>query len=204
MNRKRHWDKVWAKAQPDKLSWFQPEPEVSLELIEASGIERSARVIDVGGGASLLVDRLLERGYTNLAVLDLSEAAIGHAKTRLGDLAEDLRWYTKDVTDFCAEQPFDLWHDRAVLHFLTTRRDQQSYVKSLLRSLDCGGHVIISTFALDGPKRCIGRRVIRYGPQDITALLGPCFRLLDTVPETHLTPGKIEQRFTYFRLKRVQ
>ena len=204
MNRKRHWDKVWSKDQPDGVSWFQPEPALSLELVEATGIDRNARIIDVGGGASVLVDRLLERGYTNLAVLDLSEAAIDNTKARLGTLAEKVTWYIKDVTDFVADQPVDLWHDRAVLHFLTRKRDQQSYVKALMRSLVCGGHVVISTFAHDGPKRCSGRRVVRYGPQDIAALLGRCFRLVDTIPETHVTPGKTEQRFAYFRLERVQ
>jgi len=175
---------------------------VSLGLIETTEIGRNASILDVGGGPSTLVDGLLDRGFENISVLDLSDSAIGHAKARLGASSERVSWISGDVTTFHADEPIDLWHDRAVLHFLTKKRDQELYARTLSKSLAPEGHVIIATFALDGPKRCSGLRVLRYGVREISALLGPEFLLLEVLRETHLTPGKIEQRFTYFRLQR--
>jgi hypothetical protein len=135
-------------------------------------------------------------------VLDLSNSAIGHAMARLGARSEQVTWIAEDVTTFRADQPIDLWHDRAVLHFLTNEHDREIYVQSLTESLAPTGHLIIATFALDGPRKCSGLKVVRYGPREITALLGESFQLLEIVHETHLTPGEIRQRFTYFRRQR--
>jgi len=202
VSRKKHWQKVWSEAQPGTVSWYQQTPDLSLRMIEASGIAKDARIIDIGAGASTLVDRLLGRGFKNIAVLDLEEASIRHTQARLGARSENVTWLIEDVTAFRADEPVDLWHDRAVLHFLTRKSDREAYVQALCRSLACEGHTMIATFALDGPKRCSGLPVVRYGPGEMAALFGPEFRLLDTVPETHVTPGTVEQRFTYFWLQR--
>jgi len=202
LKRRKHWEKVWSKARPHEVTWYQESPEVSFGLIEATGIDRDARILDVGGGPSTLADGLLDRGFDNISVLDLSDSAIGHARARLGARSENVSWATGDVTTFHADEPIDLWHDRAVLHFLTKKRDRELYVRTLSESLAPEGHVIIATFALDGPTRCSGLRVLQYGSREISALLGPDFQLLELLRETHLSPGKIEQRFTYFRLQR--
>jgi 2-polyprenyl-3-methyl-5-hydroxy-6-metoxy-1,4-benzoquinol methylase len=202
VKRRKHWENFWSKARPRNVTWYQESPEISLGLIEATGIDRDARILDVGGGASTLVDGLLDRGFENISVLDLSNSAIGHAKARLGTRSEQVSWANEDVTTFHADEPIDLWHDRAVLHFLTKQRDRDLYARALSESLAPEGHVIIATFALDGPKRCSGLRVLRYGSREISTLLGPDFQLLEILRETHVAPGKIEQRFTYFRLQR--
>ena len=202
MTRRKYWEGLWSKASPNEVTWFQESPETSINLIEATGVTRDARILDVGGGASTLVDGLLDLGYEDIAVLDISDSAIGHAKARLGSRSAQVSWTIEDVTSFHADEPIDVWHDRAVLHFLTEQRDQDLYVQSLVESLAPTGHAVISTFALDGPKRCSGLEVLRYGPQEISALLNENFQLLETVHETHISPGEIEQRFTYFRLQR--
>jgi len=184
------------------VTWYQDSPGVSLGLIEATRIGRDARILDVGGGASTLVDGLLDRGFENISVLDLSASAIGFAKARLGMRSEHVTWTVEDVTTFHADQPVDLWHDRAVLHFLTEKRDLDLYVQTLIESLAPSGHVIISTFAIDGPKKCSGLDVVRYGPQEIAALFGEGFQLLEILHETHSSPGMVKQRFTYFRFQR--
>jgi 2-polyprenyl-3-methyl-5-hydroxy-6-metoxy-1,4-benzoquinol methylase len=184
------------------VGWYQESPNTSLGLIEATGIDPDARILDVGGGASTLVDGLLDRGFENASVLDLSKSAIGHARSRLGARSDQVTWITEDVTTFRPARPFVLWHDRAVLHFLTKIHDRELYVQSLTESLAPTGHVIIATFALDGPKKCSGLEVVRYGSREMTALLGGDFTLLEIVHETHLTPGDIKQRFTYFRFQR--
>lgn len=202
MNRQQHWEGVWSRDNPREVGWYQESPRVSLNLVEKTGIDLDARILDVGGGASTLVDGLLDRGFRNIEVLDLTESAFGHSSSRLGSRAEDVMWTTKDVTAFRATQSIDLWHDRAVLHFLTEERDRELYVQSLINSIAPKGHAIIATFALDGPKKCSGLEVVRYGSREIMTLLGGDFQLLEIVRETHLTPGKTKQRFTYFRFQR--
>lgn len=184
------------------MTWYQDSPEVSLGLIEATRIGRDARILDVGGGASTLVDGLLDRGFENISVLDLSHSAIGHTRARLGARSEQVTWIAEDVTTFRAAQPVDLWHDRAVLHFLTNEQDRKLYLQTLIESLAPSGHVIIATFAIDGPKKCSGLEVVRYGPQEIAALLGESFQPLEMLHETHCSPGMVKQRFTYFRFQR--
>ena len=161
LKRQKHWDRVWSRDHPQEVGWYQQSPEVSLGLVEATGIDLDARILDVGGGASTLVDKLLDLGYENISVLDLSASAIGHAKDRLGARSERVTWTAEDVTTFRAAHPINLWHDRAVLHFLTKKRDRELYVQSLTHSLAPTGHVIIATFALDGPKECSGLKVVR-------------------------------------------
>ena len=202
MNRQQHREKVWSRDNPREVGWYQEAPTVSLGLIKNTGLDLDARILDVGGGASTLVDGLLDRGFINIEVLDLTDSAFDHSRSRLGTRSERVKWTTKDVTTFRAAQPIDLWHDRAVLHFLTKKRDRELYIQSLTESIAPNGHAIIATFALDGPKKCSGLEVVRYGSREIMTLLSGDFQLLEIVRETHLTPGKTKQRFTYFRFQR--
>lgn len=201
MNRKEHWNQVYQTKRTNDVSWHQRRPDVSLALITASGVSKDAGVIDVGGGASTLVDFLLGDGYSNLAVLDLSVAALTHSRSRLGARAAGVKWFEADVTSFEPPHRFGLWHDRAVYHFLTAADDRRGYVSTLRRTLQPGGTVIISTFALDGPAKCSGLDVIRYDEQAIRSELGAEFQLQEVRRETHMTPWESEQRFIYFRFE---
>jgi SAM-dependent methyltransferase len=203
MDAKGHWERTYSRRSPSEQSWHQDSPTLSLELIERSAIGRDARILDVGGGSSMLVDRLLDRRYRDVSVLDLSEAALQHARDRLGPAGDHVRWIVGDVTTFRAESPIDLWHDRAVLHFLTAERDRAAYHAVLDRSLTANGQAVIATFATDGPERCSGLPVVRYGEESMRAFLGPGFRLLESVIETHRTPAGVDQRFVYFRAGRI-
>lgn len=200
MDRHEHWNQVYRTKGPRDVSWYQRSPDLSLALIAAAAIGKDAGVIDVGGGASTLVDCLLDRGYTRLAVLDLSGAALEHSRTRLAARAGEVEWFEADVTSFDPPRRFGLWHDRAVFHFLTAAGDRRGYVATLRRTLRPGGSVVIATFALDGPPKCSGLEVVRYDEQSMVAELGPEFQLLEVQRETHVTPWQSEQRFSYFRL----
>jgi ubiquinone/menaquinone biosynthesis C-methylase UbiE len=202
MNRKDHWEQVYQTKAPDDVSWFQTQPATSLKLIEASGVAKDAGIIDVGGGASVLVDFLLDAGFTKLAVLDISAAALEHARRRLGKRADSVEWLEADVTTFQPARQFGLWHDRAVFHFLTDKADRQKYVQTMKRTLTPGGHVVIATFATDGPPKCSGLEVARYDAAAICAELGAEFHLVEQASETHTTPWQTEQKFGYFRFAR--
>ena len=200
MNRHEHWNQVYQTKGTDDVSWYQRRPDLSLALIAASGVSKDAGIIDVGGGASMLVDFLLDDGYTRLAVLDLSGVALSHSRTRLGARAGGVEWFEADVTSFEPPHRFGLWHDRAVFHFLTAADDRRGYISTLRRTLQPGGAVVISTFALDGPPKCSGLEVMHYDEQSIHAELGAEFQLQEVRRETHVTPWASEQRFIYFRL----
>lgn len=203
MTGKSHWDRVYGARAPEALSWFQPQAERSLRWIAEAGLAPSASIIDVGGGASILVDGLLARGFTDLWVLDLSAVALARARERLGAEAERVRWLEADVTQ--AELPaayFDLWHDRAVFHFLTEPDQRSAYVAALGRALKPGGQVIMATFAEDGPSRCSGLPVVRYRPETLQAELGDDFELLHHEKEAHRTPAGAVQEFLYCRFRR--
>ena len=202
MNRAEHWNQVYQCNSPDDVSWFQTRPAASSKLIEGCGVGKANGIIDVGGGASMLVDFLLDAGYTQLAVLDISVAALDHAKGRLGARADAVDWIAADVTTFVPTRQFGLWHDRAVFHFLTEKADRQKYVETMKRTLAPEGHTIIATFATDGPEKCSGLAVSRYDGPAICAELGAEFQLLEQVNETHVTPWKTEQQFSYFRFAR--
>ena len=199
MNPNAHWNQVYQAKDPGEVSWYQRRPDTSLALIAASGMSEDAGIIDVGGGASVLVDCLLGDGYTHLAVLDVSGAALNHSRSRLGARASTVEWFEADVTSFEPPHRFGLWHDRAVFHFLTDADDRRSYLATLHRTLKPGGTVVISTFALDGPAKCSGLDVVRYDEQAMLAELGAEFQLQEVRRETHVTPWQSEQRFIYFR-----
>lgn len=202
MDRREHWEQVWRSKPPEQVSWFQRDPAVSLELIEAAHIGRGAGIIDVGGGASVLVDRLLDLGYRDLAVLDISAAALAATRMRLGPRAASVAWHESDVTHFEPPRRYGLWHDRAVFHFLTAADDRRRYVRTLERSLDPGGTAVIAAFAPDGPPKCSGLEVMRHDESSLTAELGAGFELCESRRETHRTPWQSEQRFIYCRFRR--
>jgi 2-polyprenyl-3-methyl-5-hydroxy-6-metoxy-1,4-benzoquinol methylase len=201
-DRKAHWEQIYATKSPAEVSWYQAEPTLSLELIHNAGVPRSARIIDVGGGASVLVDFLCREGFTQVAVLDISGAAIRYAQTRLGKAADRVEWFESDITAFSPPHRFDLWHDRAVFHFLTKAQDRTRYVRVLRQALVPGGHVIIAAFALGGPTQCSGLDVVQYDAESMAAELGAEFTLRQASQELHRTPGNKQQPFNYFRFQR--
>lgn len=203
MQAKDHWENVYSTRQTDAVSWFQPHADLSLDLIKATGVDREAGIIDVGGGASTLVDDLIADGYTDLAVLDLSAAALDAARKRLGSQADRVEWIVADITKVeLGEQRYDIWHDRAVFHFLTDPADRAAYVQTVLRSVKPGGHVIVATFAEDGPLQCSGLPVMRYRPGELHDQFGETFTLLKHQKEVHSTPSGAMQQFIYCYCRR--
>jgi len=203
IDRKQHWEQVYTSKSSLEVSWYQAEPRLSLELIQRSGIGREAPIIDVGGGASLLVDRLQAEGYKRLAVLDISAAALATARHRLGPRAGEIEWIEADVTQFVAPHAFALWHDRAVFHFLTAGEDRRRYVEALRHALVPDGHVVIAAFAIGGPTVCSGLEIVQYDATKLLAELGPDFRLEEELAEIHRTPAGKDQKFGFFRLRRI-
>jgi len=199
MDRKQHWETVYSTKSDGEVSWFQPTPETSLRMIGSRPL--SSRIIDIGGGASRLVDALLDRGYSELSVLDISAAALSVAKYRLGSRAGSVNWIVADITQWRPLGTFDVWHDRAVFHFLTEASDRRAYIASLQSALTKNGAAIIATFAEDGPERCSGLPVQRYSPETLRAELGPSFRLVESTVESHSTPAGKEQRFQFSRFE---
>ena len=194
-----HWEGVYGSRAPDRVSWFRPHLETSLALVErAARGSQSASVIDVGGGTSTLVDDLTERGYSNVTVLDISQAALDIAKRRLGEAAATVRWLRADVT-MASFQPnsYDVWHDRAVFHFLTRPQDRLAYVRNVALAVKPGGHVIVSTFGPEGPRKCSGLDVSRYDAESLHGEFGAHFRLLESSIELHDTPFGTRQQFLY-------
>lgn len=202
MNRRNHWNAVYATKGEHDVSWFETLPAVSLEMIEASGVNQHTCVLDVGGGDSRLIDNLAARGMDCLAVLDISRAALERARRRLGAAAAVPIWIESDVTSSWTLKPMDIWHDRAVFHFLVTADDRARYVSHLRDVLKPGGSAIIATFALDGPERCSGLPVQRYSPEMVAAELGQDFSLVEARPHQHHTPWGAVQSFQYSRLVR--
>lgn len=201
MDKKSHWEDVYSKKQPSEVSWHQARPDFSLRLMAAAKLDKAAPIIDVGGGASTLVDCLLDDGYQNLSVLDISKQALLHAKSRLGSRAKEIKWLESDVTQFQPTQTYQFWHDRAVFHFLTDAEDRKKYLQVLAASLDSKAYVMLATFALDGHEKCSGLPVQRYSAQTLQQTLGNAYQLILTDQETHLTPGGNPQRFTYYLFK---
>ncbi len=202
-SRSAHWETVYTTKGENEVSWFQENPAPSLELIAMARLNPEAAIIDVGGGASRLVDGLLARGFQNITVLDLSEAALLVAKARLGDQAKRVQWVVADVTTWEPPRTYDLWHDRAAFHFLTDDSARSAYVDRLKKALRRPGHVIIGTFAPDGPERCSGLPVARHDAVSLAAMLGAEFELLDTRRHEHVTPWGSTQRFQFSTFRRV-
>ena len=197
MDRRTHWEEVYRTKQPTDVSWYQADPARSLALIAAAGLDPTDPIIDVGGGASLLVDRLLALGYRDLTVLEIAAPALDLVRRRLGPSAEHVTLIQADVTAFVPTRQYALWHDRAVFHFLTEAADRQAYFRALKAALRPAGHAIIATFALDGPPRCSGLDVVRYDVARLAAELGPSFNLVQLEHEQHVTPTERVQSFQY-------
>ena len=200
MNSQKHWNSVYSTKGERDVSWFESLPAISIRMIEAAGLTPETCVLDVGGGDSRLVDHLTARGLDCLAVLDVSEAGLHRAQARIGSASAAVTWITADVTDEWSLKPVDIWHDRAVFHFLTDADDRLRYIAHMHQTLKPGGAAIIATFALDGPAKCSGLPVARYSPDTLAAQLGPAFQLVEGVPHAHHTPWGSTQAFQYSRL----
>jgi SAM-dependent methyltransferase len=198
MQSKDHWEQVYITKASDSVSWFQPHAEMSMRLIGETGLGHDAAIIDVGAGASTLVDDLLDDGYCHVTILDLSAAALAETKQRLGMRSSRVQWRVADITlaDF-EPHSFDIWHDRAVFHFLTSDDDRRKYVHQVLRALKPGGHVIMATFGVKGPTQCSGLPVMRYEPEALHAEFGEAFVLLKHEEQMHHTPFGTDQQFVY-------
>ena len=199
MNKQQeHWEKVYQTKAPDAVSWFQEHATRSLEIIRSIGAASNAQIIDVGGGTSTLVDDLLIGGFKHMSVLDLSASALEVARKRLGPLGQNVTWITGDIrTVDLPAQTYDIWHDRAVFHFLTEPADRMAYVRQVIRAVKPGGHVIVATFAPNGPQLCSGLPVVRYDPDQLHGEFGPTFELLEHTSEAHKTPWGSVQHFVY-------
>lgn len=196
-DREGHWQNVYTAKDETEVSWFQENPAPSLELLAVTGAQENSAIIDIGGGASRLVDALAHRGYEDLTVLDISAAALDVAKRRLGARATRVEWIAADITTWEPKRPYDVWHDRAAFHFLTEASDRSAYIARLRRALRPGGHAIIGTFAPDGPEKCSGLPVARHDAQSLSAVLGGEFALVTTRRHEHLTPSNARQRFQF-------
>jgi len=197
MAQREHWDRIYRSRAASDVSWYQPEATVSLELIRRAAPDLDSAIVDVGGGASTLVDGLLDAGYRDVTVLDLSAAALEVARNRLGPRASGVTWVEGDILTVPLASGFAVWHDRAVFHFLTDPRDRDRYIARAGEAVMAGGHVIVASFAPDGPTRCSGLEVVRYSPEGMHAEWGAGFRLVDSVREEHHTPSGAIQAFTY-------
>ena len=198
MDNKEHWDKVYNTKSPESVSWYAPHLETSLNLIHQASSNKTSAIIDIGGGEATLVDDLLSEGYSNISVLDISQKAIDVARGRIGKQADMVHWYCADITQATLPQNyFDVWHDRAVFHFLTEELDRLKYVEQVVQSVKKGGYVIMSTFGLGGPEKCSGLNVMRYDAKNLHHQFGKSFNLINSSTEIHKTPLGTTQQFLY-------
>ena len=203
MDPREHWQRTYTRRPPTQVGWYEPDPAMSRRLVMAAVDEGAESVIDVGGGGSLLVDQLLDLGVGRVTVMDISEAGIDVARERLGERASDVEWMVGDVTALDDVGSFDVWHDRAVFHFLLDRDARRRYVALSEQTVGLGGTAIMATFSHDGPERCSGLPVHRYEPEELAQECGPLWLLSDSERYVHLTPGGVEQAFVYSVFRRV-
>ncbi|NBX69536.1 MAG: class I SAM-dependent methyltransferase [Proteobacteria bacterium] len=198
MNLKTHWEKIYELKNDTEMSWYQPLAENSMKLIEKAQIDEKAKIIDVGGGNSVLVKNLVDKGYSGITVLDISQNAIDRSKVQLGSESKQVEWFVGDIRETPLQQDhFDLWHDRAVFHFFTEEADRQLYLEQVNRSLKKDGFLVIAAFCLAGPEKCSGLPVRRYDPEILSRELGPKYELRELIQEPHHTPWGSEQCFIY-------
>lgn len=198
MDKKQHWENVYESKAHDQVSWYRGHLETSLTMIVDTGVQKDASIIDVGGGSSTLVDDLLDDGFVDVSVLDISSKAIATSRERLGIKSEKVDWIIGDITDMkLPGDHFDVWHDRAVFHFLTREVDRRKYVDLVMRSLKVGGHIIVASFGPDGPQKCSGLDVVRYSPDSMHDEFGDDFKLVKSLGESHQTPFGTSQEFVY-------
>lgn len=202
MNREEHWQGIYTKKAQEEFSWFQPVPRASLDLIKNLDLPQNASIIDIGGGDSFLVDHLLQLGYTDITVLDISSKAIERAKARLGANQNNVHWIVSDVVNFLPERTYQLWHDRAVFHFLTDPSEQKTYRSMAEQGIANKGHLVMGTFSTKGPKKCSGIEVAQYDESSLTDCFSQGFEKIRCFEDTHLTPSQSEQVFQFCYLKR--
>ena len=196
--RRLHWENVYRKKRRDEVSWYREHLDTSLKFIINTGVSHDAAIIDVGGGNSTLVDDLLDAGFADVSVLDISSKAINDSRERLGPRADEVQWIVGDIT--AADLPperYDVWHDRAVFHFLTDVQDRRKYVAQAMKSIKTGGHIIVASFGFGGPEKCSGLEVVRYSPETMHSQFGKGFRMIENQAETHETPAGATQEFIY-------
>jgi ubiquinone/menaquinone biosynthesis C-methylase UbiE len=203
LGRQAQWENIYKITEARELSWFQADPAISLDLIRATGLKTGASIIDVGGGTSCLVDALLDNGFAAITVLDISEKALATTKARLGAQSDKVKWIVTDVTVWQPSETYDIWHDRAAFHFLTDSKDQAAYAERVLMAVRPGGHVIIGTFAPDGPERCSGLPVARHDAASLGEILGPSFELIGSRNQRHQTPMGTIERYQFSRFRRL-
>jgi trans-aconitate methyltransferase len=197
MSRKEHWEKIYSTKDPHEVSWTQSKPEISLELIAKFNLPKSASIIDIGGGDSKLVDFLIDEGYTNISVLDISAAAIERAKKRLGNKADQIKWIVADIVEFKPNEMYDLWHDRAVFHFLTKEDEIKTYRNTLEHH---ASNVVLGTFSVDGPFKCSGLEITQYSQEKFENAFSSSFKIIECVNHNHMTPFETIQKFVFARL----
>lgn len=199
---KEHWEKIYREKRPNEVSWWQDNPRTSLEFIRSLNLPRTAQIIDIGGGDSRFVDSLLDEGFENITVLDISEQAIARAKARLAERAQRVRWVVSDVNDFRPDRTYDIWHDRATFHFLTEEIRIGQYVSIVQQSVNPGGYLIIGTFSNDGPEKCSGLPVHQYDEQSLSSALQDGFERMRCITEDHTTPFNTKQNFLFCSFRR--
>jgi len=200
--RKNHWENIYNLKKLTEVGWYQAKPELSLQLINSAGLSKASKIIDVGGGDGMLVDYLLQYGYTNLTVLDVSGKAIERAKLRLGEKADLVTWVCSDVTQFETEETYDLWHDRACFHFLTKKEAAAAYRKVVTKSLKMQGVLVLGTFSKTGPLKCSGLEIQQYDEEDLKQVFSEQFEVIDCVKSVHATPSKSIQNYVFCRFKK--
>ena len=198
MNKKTHWETVYETKSDQQVSWFREHLDNSLQMILQTKVGKEAAIIDVGGGSSTLADDLLDNGFADVSVLDISAKALEKSRARLGEKAAQIEWIEADITQVSLpENHYDVWHDRAVFHFLTSAEDRRKYVELVMRSLKVGGHIIVASFGENGPMKCSGLDVVRYNPDSMHSEFGRNFKLVKSITETHETPFQTTQEFIY-------
>ncbi|PTT72007.1 MULTISPECIES: class I SAM-dependent methyltransferase [unclassified Chryseobacterium] len=200
MTNKSHWENVYETKTPEEVSWTQQKPQTSLELIRSLGSDKSVKIIDIGSGDSNLADFLLEEGYENITVLDISEKALERAKRRLGKDAEKIQWIVADITDFTPEETYDIWHDRAAFHFLTHSEDISKYVRIAEKAVS--KNLIVGTFSKNGPKKCSGLEISQYDEESMNSIFENSFEKTDCITEDHITPFSTNQNFIFCTFKK--
>ncbi|MBT8394284.1 MAG: methyltransferase domain-containing protein [Flavobacteriaceae bacterium] len=203
-DRKEHWEKIYSTKKLNEVSWYQPSPETSLNLISELNIPKSANIIDIGGGDSFLVDNLLELGYSNITLLDISRKAIERAKNRLGEKCKHVKWIEADASDFDPTETYDLWHDRAAFHFLTDETEINNYLKSATKGVKESGHLIIGTFSTEGPKKCSGIEIKQYSEKSLLDRFKEAFKKIECKIIEHTTPFNSIQNFIFCSFKKIR
>lgn len=203
-NRKNHWEHIYKTKQLNEVSWYQPIPDTSLKFFEQFNIPKQAKIIDIGGGDSLLVDHLIDRGYVDITVLDISESALERAKSRLGDQAANVKWIVADAASFLPEQQYDFWHDRAAFHFLTQEEEIENYINNVQKSIKSSGILVIGTFSEQGPKKCSGIEIKQYSETSMTDLLKPFFEKIECISVEHKTPFDTIQQFIFCSFRKPE